>query len=338
MKDFLARHEYIVVWVLFLVIIGSLAYVILQLNSYVPTVGTPPLPPSQSAANGGPAAQPPALPPTPSVSFFIQKAPKNATSGNSFIIQWQNLPNGTVALNILRATTGQNNWSLWKTVTLTHDELGSGTANINIGTSTEGGYSFEIQAVGDNGETTNVGNSTSTSGETVLWTSSSTIPVVTTSTPPEPPMPPPPPQNPPANNPTSSTPQNPENPTSTSSSTNPSNNGNNNNGIPYYNPQVQITAYGTAPGSFWVSHVNQSIEIGWQNIPAGIDTITVARSASSTGPWNTIIIQHNPGTSGSYSLQLVDDTIDQPYYYEMTALEGTTTIATYGPAYLDTNN
>ena len=103
---------------------------------------------------------------------------------------------------------------------------------------------------------------------------------------------------------------------------------------PYYNPQVQISGYGTAPGSFWVEHVNQSIEIGWQDLPINIDTITVARSASSTGPWSTIIIQHNPGATGSYSLQLVDNSVQDSYYYEMTAFQGTTTIATYGPVYL----
>lgn len=341
MRDFLARHEYLVVWVLALVIIGSLAYVILQLNAYIPTVGTPPVLPSRTSAGGAPSVQSPAIPPAPSVTFFVQKAPKGSTGGNSFIIQWQNLPNGTVALNILRSPAGQNDWSLWKTVTITADELGSGTADINIGDATEAGYSFELQAVSGNGETTGVGNSTSTSGETVLWTSSSTIPVVTTSTPPTPPPQNPGPQNPEPQNPT---PQNPENPTSTNPGTNPpannpsSTSGQTPSGIPYYNPQVQITAYGNAPGSFWVSHVNQSIEIGWQNIPAGVDTIMVQRSASSTGPWNTIIIQQNPGTSGSYSLQLVDNTLDTPYYYEMTALQGTTTVATYGPAYLDPNN
>lgn len=328
MKDFLARHSYIIVWVLSLFVVGLLAYVIFQLNSYVP-------PPSAAPGNPyTPSIHPDYVPPpAPSVTFFIEKAAKNATSGNQFVVQWQNLPNGTVALNILRSTTGKNNWSLWKTITLTPDELGSGTANLDIGNANEAGYSFEVEAVNDTGSGGDDGNSSST----ILWTSSSTIPVVTTSTPPAPPENPPP-QTPP-----------PENDTSSTSSGTDQNNGNQNqpsstpqesstsettSGIPYYNPQVQITAYGNAPGSFWVSHVNQNIEIGWQNIPAGIDTITVARAASSTGPWNTIIIQHNPGTNGSYSLQLVDGTFNDPYYYEMTALEGTTTVATYGPAYL----
>jgi hypothetical protein len=334
MKDFFARHSYLVVWVLALVIFGSLAYAILQLNFYVPTPNAAP----SGGSSGTAAVQSPAIPP-PSVNFFIQKA----ASGNSFVVQWENLPNGTVALNILRSTTGQDNWTLWKTVTITPDELDSGNADLAIGTATEAGYSFEVEAVSGNASTTGVGNSSSTSGQTVLWTSSSTIPVVTTSTPPE--------QNPPSQNPPGQNPPPQSTPSSTSSSTNPSTSSNpssssssseNNSstsqtpsGIPYYNPQVQITAYGNAPGSFWVSHVNQSIEIGWQNIPEGVDTITVARSASSTGPWSTIIIQNNPGTSGSYSLQIVDDTIDEPYYYQMTALDGTTTIATYGPAYLD---
>ncbi len=337
MKDFLARHEYIIVWVLSLVIIGSLAYVVLQLNSYVPpaeisSVGQPP------TSNGSAAsAQSPMISP-PRVTFSILKAPKNGAGGNNFIIQWQNLPDGTVALNILRSQAATNDWSLWKTITITANELGSGNAMINIGNTTEAGYSFEIQAVSGNCQMTGIGNSTSTSDETVLWISSSTIPTLATSTPPTPS--PSPAQNAPPQNPTS--PSSTTNPSTTISqdSSSPQNSSTvqSPSGIPYYNPQVQITAYGTAPGSFWVSHINQSIEIGWQNIPIGIDTITVARSASSTGPWNTIIIQHNPGTSGSYSLQLVDNTLGEPYYYEMAALEGTTTIATYGPAYLNPNN
>jgi hypothetical protein len=80
--------------------------------------------------------------------------------------------------------------------------------------------------------------------------------------------------------------------------------------------------------------VNQSIEIGWQNLPPGVDTIVVARSQDEDGPWGQILEQENPSASGTYSLDLVDGTLGDPYYYEMTALTGTTTIGTYGPIYL----
>ena len=130
----------------------------------------------------------------------------------------------------------------------------------------------------------------------------------------------------------------PQNPSSSSSSSGAgaNNTPSSTQGDAYYNPEVQITGYGTAPGSFWVEHVNQSIEIGWQNIPANVNTILVARSASSTGPWGTIT-QQNPGENGSYSLQLVDNSLNEPYYYLMTAFNGSTTVATYGPVYLIPN-
>jgi hypothetical protein len=369
MKDFLSRHSYIVIWVLALLIIGSLAILIFQLNgitvgTIVPTTATIPTIPASPAASGSPAAQA-----APSVTLTIAKS----AGGNSLFVQWQNLPSGTVELDIFRSKTGATStWSLWKTISITPGQLVDGNFNIDLGSSSLAGYLFYVQA-GSGGSGAGGGsgdNSPSTDGETILWTSSSTVPIVTTSTPSgdgsnpgdgNPPPPDTPPASSPSSSASSSLPQNPSStppsePSSSPSSTPPSNSGPGNNpsstenpqpspppGNPYYNPQVQITGYGTASGDFWVEHADQSIEIGWQNIPAEVDTITVARatgtasSTNPTGPWNTIITQQNPGTSGSYSLQLVDNSLNDPYYYEMTALEGSTTIATYGPVYLAPN-
>lgn len=331
MRDFLGRHTYLIIWILSLTIIGALAILIFQLNSIIPSAPTAPNLPTTPGTPTIPVI--PMPPPLPSVSVFVQKAP----AGNSFVVQWQNLPNGTVALDIFRGKTGTDSaeWALWKTVSITSGELGGGSTSFDIGSATEAGYSFYEEAQGGGGGGLN-GSSTDTGP--IFWTSSSTAPIVTTSTPPNPPNSPGEPDNNPNN------PSEPETPSSSPSSSPPSSPSQNlpsnptstppPSGIPYYNPQIQIEVYGNAPGSFWVQHVNQSIQIGWQDIPDGITAITVARSASSTGPWNTILNQENPGSNGSYSLQIVDDTIDNPYYYEMTAQDGTTTVATYGPEYL----
>jgi hypothetical protein len=332
MKEFLARHSYLIIWISALIIVGSAATLIVQLNGVMTGSLYHPAPPMLAGQN----PQAPTAPQPPAVTLTIVKSP----TGNSLVVQWQNLPSNTKALNIFRGTTNATStWSLWKTIDISAGDLANGNATINLGSSLLDGYSFYAEAVSDNG------NASGTQGgggnSNILWTSSSTVPIVTTSTPPATP-PSAPPQNPtstaenpqsppttPTSSPTSSNPVSGTNPTSPTSSA-PT-------GNPYYNPEIQISGYGNAPGNFWVEHVNQSIEIGWQNLPENINAIVVARSASSTGPWSTIIRQQNPGTAGSYSLQIVDDTLNDPYYYEMTAFNGTTTIATYGPAYLAGN-
>jgi hypothetical protein len=322
MRDFLSRHSYIIIWVLALIIIGSIAILIIKLNGTTTGTGTAAVvikPPR-------PRPQPPAPPPAPVVSITIQKS----KSGNSFVVQWENLPNGTIALEIFRGKTGTDpsTWSLWKTITLTPDELASGKVVIDIGSANEAGYSFYEEAV--NGSPDN-GSSTSP-----LWTSSPIIPIVTTSTPPD--LPPNnPPQQPP-NNPTPSStnpiipPDNASTSIPTSTSENPPQTP---TGTPYYNPQVQISSYGSPQsGNFWVQHVDNKIQIGWQNLPAGTNSFTVSRSADQNGPWDTVITQINPNITGPDSIQVVDDTLGQPYYYQMTAQNGNETIATYGPVYL----
>ncbi len=46
-----------------------------------------------------------------------------------------------------------------------------------------------------------------------------------------------------------------------------------------------------------------------------------------------VFTQANPGVA-AYSIQIADDTLGQPYYYEMQAFAESSTIATYGPVYL----
>ena len=83
-----------------------------------------------------------------------------------------------------------------------------------------------------------------------------------------------------------------------------------------------------------MQHVDQTIQMDWQNLPENTTDIAIARSQNQNGPWTDLLEQHNPGTAGSYSLQIVDDTLGSPYYYELTAFAETSTIAIYGPAYL----
>lgn len=74
--------------------------------------------------------------------------------------------------------------------------------------------------------------------------------------------------------------------------------------------------------------------MGWQNLPSSTTDVVISRSAAETGPWTQVFAQGNPDVGQSYSIQIVDDTLGAPYYYELVALEGSTTLATYGPVYL----
>ncbi len=345
MMDFLHRHSYVVIWILSLVIIGSLAVVILQLNQ----IGPAESPAAAGNAGGGSAASPQNT--EPAISLSVQLAKR----GNSFVVVWHNLPDGTAALDIYRGKTGtdRKTWELWRQVIVAPGSRSNGSASFNIGTTTEAGYSFYAAALGANGApvangTSGQGAGTNPPGPTVLWTSDSTTAPVTSPTATNTSFAPAPSSTAAASTTTtttststtissqqtasSSTTVAPATSTSTTSTAQSSP-----TGIPYYNPRIQITAYGTPPGTFTVTRLNQSIQISWQNIPTGVDTITVSRASSTAGPWSEILIEHNPGTSGSYTLGLIDSAVNEANYYEMTALENSTTVATYGPDYLPAN-
>jgi hypothetical protein len=181
-----------------------------------------------------------------------------------------------------------------------------------------------------NGNASGIGGAGS--NPTVLWTSSVSDPAVTTSTPPVAPGE----NNSPSGSP-SSTNSNPP-PSSSSTTPTPTTPPSEPTGTPFYNPQVQIEGYGPAQtNNFWVQHVDQKIQIGWQNLPPTADSIVILRSQNQDGPWAVVLSQQNPGVNGAYSIQVVDDTLGVPYFYEMNAVQGSTTIATYGPVYLPSN-
>ena len=294
MRSFLSKHQYLVIWISGLVIIGALTVLVIQLNgSFLPTIS------SLSQPIPAPPAGMPAPIPAPSVTLTIQKIGKQ----NSLMIQWQNLPNGTTKLYIFRGKgTSTSTWALWKTLTLGQGQLTDGNTQFNLAPG-DLGYEYYVQAVSGGG-----GGQNSTSSE-VLWESGAGVPG-------------------PSDNGNGGG----------NGNSGGGGNGSGTSGNPYYNPQIQVTGYGTANGDFWAQHVNQSIEIGWQNLPPDTDTIIVTRSQSENGPWNQILAQQNPSLSGSYSLQLVDGTLNEPYYYEMIAQDGTTILGTYGPVYLPPAN
>lgn len=364
MREFLKKHSYLVVWVCALVIIGAIAELIIRLNGIV----TPLQNPGNQAVSGtnlSPStASAPFVPPVPHVTIALQKL----KTGNLLWILWENLPDGTVTLRILRGRTGTDpqTWQVWKTISLSPGDLSGGNSEIDVGPDTENGYSFQVEATGRGGTPENgSANGTSTPEIPILWLSSSTVPAITTSTPigaPEgpssgnggqngenPPNGSPAPSSSPTSSPinsgapsSSSTsspanqpPATPPSPSSSETGGQPPAGNPPPSGTPYYTPQIQIETYGTTPtGTFLAENQNQGILLSWQNLSAQTTEITVSRSESEDGPWTTVLVQQNPGTSGSYMLQLIDSTVGIPYYYQMSASQGGDVNLTYGPVYV----
>ncbi len=291
----------------------------------------------------------PAAPAPTRVTLVIKGSGRSRT----LVVHWNDLPQGTDALNVFRGKTGtpSEHWSLWKTISIAPGMRAEGTSSIALGNIALGGYSFYVQAVGTgNGNATGTGASTSgtAGGQTVMWTSGITEPSLATSTAP---IHGTQTQGGPASGTATATSTSSTTTTSSitastttssattsvsgaSSGTVPSGGTSYPYGIPYYNPQAQITAYGTTSVNFSVQHVNQSIQMEWRDLPTSTNLIVISRSPSSSGPWNQLLTQNNPGTTGSYSLSLVDGTLNDPYYYLLVASHDSSTLAAYGPVYL----
>ena len=354
MNLFFARHQYLIVWILGLTIIGSLAILIVQMNNYIPP-SQPTFPsqpgtvPQTSATQNLPVLPP--TPPLPSITFVIEKTAQK----NNLLVHWENLPANTTALNIFRRPAGTDSTgTLVATLSLLDDNLENGSTSINLGNFNAKGYSFYAEAIG--GDSGTSPDATSSPTSTIIWTSDPVIP-----------LPPGTPSSTTGNSSSDNGGSQNQTPTSTAtttqsinattsptstqtgggngsdmgsgtsttpSSTSGSGDGPNPNQNAYYTPQIQGIGGTPDRGTFWVQHMNQIIEIGWQGLPEGVTSIVIARSPSSTGPWNQLLQEQNPSTNGSSSLQLVDGTVGDPYYYQMTALSGTTTVLTYGPDYL----
>jgi hypothetical protein len=327
MNSFFSKYSFLVIWILVIIIVGALFVLVVQPSLHFGLA----TPADESPIAAAPASTPVAAS-SPSITLTIEKS----KTGNSLFVQWQNLPDDTTALNIFRGMKNSTSgWSLWKTLTLTSDQLANGSASIDLEKATLAGYSFYVEAV-DGNATGTTGTEGSGSNPTVLWTSSVSDPTVSTSKPSAGPAG----QN---NNPTTPGTPSPSPsstilgtpPASSSSAPAPTTPPPTPSGTPFYNPQVQIEGYGPAQtNNFWVQHVDQKIQIGWQNLPPTTDGLVILRAQNQDGPWAVVLTQENPGVNGAYSIQVVDDTLGTPYYYEMNAVEGSTTIATYGPVYL----
>ena len=268
-----------------------------------------------------------AVPQAPEISFQFYKS----KTKNVFIIRWKYLPNGTTRLDVYRAKTGTQNWSLWKSVFVPTGQEQSGIAEITLSLKEDpAGYSYYVEAVrGTGGDPT---------GGEVVWTSPQDLPITQTDTlPPVPPPtsgnsepPPPPPQEnqsptSTANSAQGTTPPPPPSP-APSPSFPPGT-------IIYYKPESGISGTGLPEtANFWAGIVNQAVEIGWQNLPDGSDKLIVYRSQTADGPWNQVLVQQDPVYNGPYSIRVADETISQSYYYKMDVLSASgSVIISYGP-------
>lgn len=266
-------------------------------------------------------------PETPSTKIYLQ-----LKKGKRLSVSWENLPLGTIQLNIFIARQKSGDWSLWKTITISQNQIARGSLEFAINQSVaDGGYSFYLQALSAQSQP--------------VWTSPPTQPTTVTQTrtsgsqPPQPPATTNPPAgtttsgtsgSQPATNPTTTSATTSTSATSTASTTQTSTSTTASGTTTYYNPQGTASTTTTSTTSnFSVQHINNTINISWQNISAGSDNAVVSRSPSANGPWAAVFNQQNPATS--YSIGIVDGTVNSPYYYKMDLFRSGLNIGGYGP-------
>jgi len=244
---------------------------------------------------------------------------------NRFItLSWQNLPPETAKLLVFRSLIKSKLWKLWKTITIETAETKQGSLDINI----DGDplkFSYYVQVLNKDNRT--------------LWAS----PIIelqpkdgkTTLTQP-------------TNKDSQSkiTTQQPDNQSPTTPSYYTTNNQQlqtnqlqqsaiDSSQVAYFTPEGKISGpISLIPESFWVKYVNNAIEIGWQNLPPPTDMIIIYRSKNKTGPWDELLRQRNPDTTGPKFIRLVDFAVGIPYYYKMEAYSQSQSIAVYTPILL----
>lgn len=273
-----------------------------------------------------------------------------ANDRDTLLVEWQNLPDGTTRINIFRSPVGANRWAQWRSIAVGGG--GSGSAELALGSKENlGGYSYYFQAISGNGDALY----TSQTSQTQSGPSTPGIPSNQPSTPDSPlgtgfnfgmgsygsSTPPQEPQNPLYNlsNLNTSTPP--------ATATSPYNQSNVTTltGLPtgtvtismagiYFNAQGFASGSGAQEAPFWVLHVNKNIELGWQNLPGGADTVVIFRSSSENGPWTEILRQTGVTPATPSFIRIVDGTLNAPYYYRMEARSGNTVLQTYGPVLL----
>lgn len=266
-------------------------------------------------------------PESPSLTFQIK-------DDHTITFIWKYLPDGTKYVNIYRARKGTQDWTFWKRVTIAEAERLGGTIDFLLGPKEKSGdYDYYGEAIGDD--------------EKPLWKSPGGAPL------PPPPSgtgnPPPSPGNtttttpvtPGTPAPTSSLPLKPA-PTSTpppppSGAIPPSGAPQCPPGMPcYYTPQLTLSGTSTPPtASFWVHHVNDDIELGWQGLPTSTTRIIALRAVAETGPWVELLRQQNPVQILYYRIRFSDETLYETRYYKIERYEGAIKKDTYGPLLLN---
>ena len=240
-------------------------------------------------------------------------------SDGTLLLFWENLPKGTETINIYRADAESGEWGLWRSISI------SGTSGgVEIGIEGPGSFAYYFEAKNEGGESTWVSKnapieSARTGDDTTAGAGDDSDNDITH---PTDSIPPP---SPPADD-TDNTPPPIDNDTL------PPPPPSDEEGA-YYTPDGQLVSPNPIDlGDFWVQHVNKRIEIGWKNLLAGTDSIVVDRSKTQSGGYSQFLEITNPLPADS--LHLVDNTINEAYYYKMTALGGTSILDVFGPEFL----
>jgi len=306
------------------ILIGAAFFIAYSMRTQEKT----PVPASSLNIAAVPSASIPA--PTPSITITLQKT----SNGPRLTVQWEYLPDGTVKIEIFRAASPTSPGVLIGTVAVASSSLAGGSASFNIPGKDQDGYYYGI-AAGDDGlplfnSTPAPLVNTSSTSPPLAPSSNSGNGAQTTS----------PTLSSPSSSQSQTQNQNNQTPATTTNENTPQENNSsgieNTSTVTYYTPQGSIsgTASETATENFWVQHVDQKIQIGWQNLPLDTNRIVISRSASDDGPWVAVLTQNNPVVDMPYSIQIVDDTLGSAYYYKMDGHETNGTTNTYGPVLL----
>jgi len=286
----------------------------------------------------------------------LARAKIHITTGGKekIIVSWENLPDGTDRIVIFRSDIRISGaWVRWKTVSIASSRVGSTEVTLKKREDSTA-YEYYAQAFSPNGYTLWASQITQAEPPPPAPTESLTSPTATTTGGIAQGQTPSSGSQGGSQNQTSSATVSPGAAPSTSSSSG-SQSGNSGTSstvsnvsnpppaaplspsqqVAYYTPSGQIAGYYSPQlDPFWVSHVNQNIEIGWQNLPPPTNAIVVYRSQNQSGPWKELMRQEQPSTSTRDFVRLVDFTISSSYYYRMDALSGTNILAAYEPIFL----
>lgn len=296
-----------------------------------PVIAPKPVAPSEPIAPSEPAK--------PEISIWIKDK-------RTLVVEWRNLPSLTSRIDIFRGKGGKTLLSFWKSFGVADTNLASGSREITVPIGdAPTSYFYYLTSIAENGSS--------------LWTSTTTVPttvppvfifppvttpppiviILPTSTTPTPTSTTPIVIAPTSTIPTSTTPE-ATSTVPTPTSTLPIPTSSNPFSYPpgsilFYSPSGEITGY-IVPSTytFWAQYVDNKIELNWQNIPTGTDSLHVFRSVTSTDTWVSLLIQYNPPIGVPGSIKIVDETVTQPFYYRMEARQGTQTLGIYGPVFL----